>query len=244
MLKNCIAGLLSVVVLLLSPVLAVPSANAEIRLAAPSIAGLVDEDGNGVYQRILKRALQGVDQEVVQSFVPFSRALYLFEKSSVDCLYSFTPVLIERYGSDRILTSFPLGKFSFFLFTLKNKEPPATIEQLQGQGVVGLLGHERYLRQILGPDVQVSWVGNEAQGVEMLKRGRVNVMIAARPDIQPHLDVLQYASYRPLLTGFDRITCHKTDKAQAFISDISRRLESLKAQGVYRELAGDRYLEF
>ncbi|WP_179105635.1 substrate-binding periplasmic protein [Vreelandella utahensis] len=213
-------------------------------MAAPNLANLIERDGSGVYQRLMARALEPLDVKVESAFYPYRRALQMFEQSRVDCLLSLTDVVRRRVGSDAIVYSYPLGRFSFHIFTLAENPPVESLEALEGRVVGSIKGHELYLGPITEGDMQMESVRSEAQAVRMLKMGRLDALIAALPDIRPHLDRLSYAPDRPLLESYDRINCHDTAKNRAFVQALSRELRDLKEKGVYQEVMGALYMPF
>lgn len=220
-------------------------ADSGIRLAAPDITSLLTENQDGVYQKILYRALKGTGVKVRESFYPYKRAMLIFEQGDADCIYSFTEVLVERLGEDAIIASFPLGKFSYYLFTSKGSKPVGSLERLEGKAVGAVIGHETYLDKVLdNHNIDVIWSKSDAQNVAMLEHQRFSAMIAAVPDILPFLDKLSYEPEQPLLESYDRLTCHNTEENRAFLSKLSSEMKRLKEEGVYEQLAGGLYVEF
>lgn len=214
-----------------------------IKVAVPPLANLLERDNSGVYQRLMDRAMVRLDTEIEQSFFPYRRSLKAFEERQVDCLVSLSTVLERRFGEE-VVQSFPLGKFVFYVFTPADEPPIESLDELNGQVVGGITGHEVYLAPVLGDRIELEHVRSEEQAVRMLELDRLDAFVAAIPDMRPFLDELNYAPDHPLLESFDRINCHNTQRNRAFIRDLSRELEALKERGVYREEAGDLYVPF
>lgn len=216
-----------------------------IRLAVPGFSHLTTEAGDGIYQRILARAVEKLDVELHASFYPIRRALLVFEQREADCIYSSTEALEQNFGKDELIFSYPLGKFSFFLFTLKNNPPIASVSALSNKQVGVVSGQEHFLRPFLeNHQLDVVWSRNDALNVSMLEYGRFEAIIGAIPDIRPYLDKLSYSPDHPLLESFDRLTCHNTERNQAFLTQLSRELKKLKRDGVYQDIAGPLYVGF
>ncbi|MBC7184528.1 MAG: transporter substrate-binding domain-containing protein [Marinobacter sp.] len=240
-LVNVFGALLVGATLLVNPA----QADSPVRLAVPDITSLLTENRDGVYQRILHRALKGLEVDVRERFYPYKRAMLVFEQGEADCIYSFTQVLEQRLGEEAVIASFPLGKFSYYLFTPKGDDPVRHLSQLEGQSVGAVIGHEAYLDEVLeGQDINVIWSKSDAQNLAMLEHDRFGAMIAAVPDILPYVDSLSYDPDAPLLESYDRLTCHNTKANRRFLDNLSEALRRLKAAGIYRELAGDVYVEF
>lgn len=220
-------------------------ADSVVRIAVPDITSLLTESQDGVYQKILYRALDGIDVGVEERFFPYKRAMMVFEQEGVDCIYSFTEVLERRLGEGAVIASFPFGKFSYFLFTPPGGEPMSGLSQLEGQSVGAVIGHETYLDGVLeGHDINVIWSKSDAQNLAMLEHHRFNAMIAAVPDVRPFMDKLSYDPETPLLESYDRLTCHNTEANRQFLSKLSAEMKRLKQARVYEQLAGSLYVEF
>lgn len=220
-------------------------AESPVRLAVPDITSLLTESRDGVYQKILHRALEELEVDVRERFYPYKRAMLVFEQGEADCIYSFTQVLEQRMGDDAVIASFPLGKFNYYLFTPKGEAPVRHLSQLEGQSVGAVIGHETYLDEVLeGQDINVIWSKSDAQNLAMLEHDRFGAMIAAVPDILPYVDSLSYDPDAPLLESYDRLTCHNTEANRRLLSELSAELKRLKEAGIYSELAGDLYVDF
>jgi len=220
-------------------------ADSGIRVAVPDITSLLTENRDGVYQKILYQALDGLDVAVSEQFYPYKRAMMVFEQQGADCIYSFTEVLERRLGQDAVIASFPLGKFTYYLFTLKEDDPVSKLSQLDGESVGAVIGHETYLDGVLEDHrVNVIWSKSDAQNLAMLEHQRFSAMIAAVPDIRPFMDKLSYDPQSPLLESYDRLTCHNTEANRQFLSRLSAQMKGLKEAGLYEQLAGQLYVEF
>ena len=220
-------------------------ADSVVRIAVPDITSLLTENQDGVYQKILSRALDGLEVTVSEQFYPYKRAMMVFEQRGADCIYSFTEVLERRLGEDAVIASFPLGKFTYYLFTPPGNEPVSALSKLEGATVGAVIGHETYLDGVLEDhNVKVVWSKSDAQNLAMLEHQRFSAMIAAVPDVRPFLDKLSYDPASPLLESYDRLTCHNTQANRQFLSSLSAEMKRLKNDGVYEQLAGKLYVEF
>lgn len=219
-------------------------AQADIKLAVPDITTLLQEDGQGVYQRLFARAMEPLTYSVQQDFYPYKRALMQFRSGEADCIYSFTDVLRRELGEGQIIASYPLGSFRYFLFSLADHAAVTSSEGLAGLRLGAVIGHDSYYGEVLAYPGEVLQVHSDRQAIELLRQGRIDVAVAALPDIQPLLEGLVYNTEFPLYVGYDRITCYDTPANRVFLDDLSAELRKLKAEGVYREFAGDHYLDF
>lgn len=215
-----------------------------LSVAVPRIQHLLTADNSGIYQQVMALALEGSGIALDQKFLPYRRALREFEQGKVDCIYSFTGVLQSRLGVDKVIYTYPLGTFRFYLFTEPGTAIINSIPDTFGKTIGGIIGHDVYLKPFMEQGMVIDWVRTEAQLVEMLELGRLEVIVAALPDMQPFTNRLAYAADQPLLEDFDRLNCHNTEQNRTAIRTISEKLRRLHGQGRYEEVAGDYYLPF
>ncbi|MFE8069928.1 transporter substrate-binding domain-containing protein [Marinobacteraceae bacterium S3BR75-40.1] len=215
-----------------------------LEIAAPHISSLLEYDQSGIYQRILSRALARIDEEVTQEVFPYKRGLRAFEQHQVDCVYAFNDVITERMGPRRVITSYPLGAYRFYIFTRKDSPVLTSPEQLRGLRVGGVIGQEDFFRKVVGPDLNLTLVSRDEQIVQLLNYGRVDALIGALPDLSPYRDQLNYSPTNPIYTGYDRITCYNTPRNRQFVNALSRVLTELKKEGVYKQEAGALFVDF
>lgn len=215
-----------------------------VTVAVPPLDSLLEEDGQGVYQRLMDRALEALGTEVRQYYYPYRRSLQAFEAGQVDCLFSFTDVLLQQHDRDDIVYSYPLGKFRFHIFTRADEAPLRSLEELEGLVVGSVMGHDVYLDLVEGLELPLEVARSDFHGVRMLRAGRLDALIAAVPDISPYLDQLSHDPDSPLLESHDRLNCHNTERNRDFLKALSAELARLREQGVYEEEAGDLYVPF
>lgn len=221
-----------------------PAWGEAIRVAVPPLANLLEKDHSGVYQRLVERALRPLDAKVEQVFYPYRRSLKAFEERRVDCIFSLGAILRKRLGEKRIVQSYPLGKFEFYVFTPPGQPGVRSLKELNGRVVGGIMGHELYFDRLAWESHDLELVRSEEQALQMLELGRLDAFIAAVPDMNPFLDRVSYAPGYPLLHSYDRLNCHNTPRNRAFVRELSRELKKLKAQGVYQEEAQGLYVPF
>ncbi len=216
----------------------------EIRIAVPAITNLLEEDQSGTYQRIFNSAVSETGYSVKQLFFPYQRALNVFQQGNVDCIFSFTDVMEERFGKESIISSFPLGAFGYFIFTAKNSPAITDVNSLITMRVGGVIGHENYYTSALHVKTKLFMVNSDEQNLQMLKLGRIQAFIAAIPDILPYTNDLNYSPEHALFTGYDRLTCFNNPENKRFVDTLSTQLKKLKSEGVYQQISGKLYVDF
>lgn len=215
-----------------------------LSVAVPPIEHLLDRENTGIYQTLMSRALKDTDITLDQQFYPYRRALAAFENGKVDCIFSFTDILLKRAGPDKVVYSYPFGAFRFHLFTLPDTRPLVSLDKNRTMLFGAVQGHEVYLKSHISGDVAIEWVRTQPQLIRMLQLGRIDAIIAAMPDMQPHTGQLAYQPDNPLIEAYDRLNCHVTKNNLEMLTTISENLRQLHGQGVYQDIAGDLYLPF
>ncbi|WP_082865106.1 MULTISPECIES: transporter substrate-binding domain-containing protein [unclassified Oleiphilus] len=215
-----------------------------IAIAAPHITSLIEEDQSGIYQGILNEAISDMPFKIIQSYTPYKRALVSFEQGHTDYIYSFTQVMQEKLGNENIIASFPLGAFAYYMFSPLDQSPLTSSSQLKGLNVGAVHVHENYYKHRLSEKIKLDKVYKDAQNLKKLKVKRIDVMIAALPDLQPFVDQLSYSAKHPLVESYDRITCHNKALTQSFLDELSPRLKRMKDSGRYKEISGELFFDF
>jgi hypothetical protein len=218
--------------------------NTTIKIAAPHITNLIEENGSGIYQRVMNEALEENPFEVKQIFSPYKRALILFERKDTDCIYSLTQVMKDKFGENSINYSFPLGAFAYFMFTPQNQPTLTDPSQLESLQVGAVYGHDTYYKHRLSEHTNLIMVSDDLQNVKKLSLNRLDVMIGALPDLLPYITRFNFSADHPLVESFDRITCHKNEKTELFLDALSSSLKKLKLNGSYEKIAGPLYFDF
>ena len=101
-------------------------------IIAPYITGLVEADGSGLYQQVLKEAARRAGVTFNETGYPVKRALKALEKEEGDCIYSYADQAEAIFGKENIITSFPMSVFKLYMFTRKGEAAPVSVESLKG----------------------------------------------------------------------------------------------------------------
>ena len=211
---------------------------------APKIVTLVEPDGSGLYQRILKEASRRARITFEERSFPTNRALSELKKHTGSCIYSMTPQASNLLGADSIVTSYPLGVAMLHVFSHKDTPAVTSWKELRGKTIGGTLGFEPYYTNLIDRGFSILYVGNEEKLTLMLEKERFDVMLGFLPDHFPNLDRLNYSPDFVLHQIFDFITCHKSAQGRMFVEKISPALKQMKDDGTLKVLLGDYYLDF
>lgn len=224
--------------LLTSPCLA-------LDIIAPGIPGLIEENGKGVYQVLIKEASSRANLVINEHFFPQKRALKLFFDKNYTCIYAYTDLAISRLGQEQIRASFPLGSFKQYIFTAKGTPLISSVKALKGLRVGGILGdtEQDWFKQFKRLNINYNLVPRIEQNVRMLKLGRLDAMVSFMPDAAKWQNQLNYDAANPLFSAYDRLTCHNNTQGRYLIQTLSPQLEQMKQDGSTKRILGDLYLE-
>ena len=216
----------------------------KVTIAATHITNLVEENGSGIYQRIMTEALARSTFNVEQIFSPYKRAILLFENGDVDCIYSFSGVMAKKFGESNINYSFPLGAFAYYMFTPYGQAALTDPKQLESLRVGAVVGHDTYYKHRLNERIALEFVTNDRQNIKKLSLNRLDAMIGAIPDLLPYVAQFSFSPKHALVESYDRITCHKNHRTSLFLDSLSPSLKNLKNNGTYKAIAGSLYFDF
>jgi len=216
----------------------------EVRISAGIFMGIIDEDGEGPYQLILKEAAMRSGITISEQIYPLRRAINEFTKMKTLAIYGMTKSIIDEIGDDRIITTFPLGVFKLFLFTRNDEAPISSYDQLKDRKVGGVIGYEAYYQPLIDHDVPIDYMVKEENQFKKLEMGRIDVIIGFLPDWIPFLNNLSYDPDFPIHIDYDYMTVWKTPEGIDFVDRISHALQDMKQDGTIEKLLDDRYMDF
>jgi len=169
----------------------------------------------------------------------------LFLRKKYSCIYGYTGYAEEKLGQDKVISSFPLGGFKQYIFTAKGKPVLTRISQLQGLKVGGIFGDEEqvWFAAFKQAGIDYHLVEKIPQNVQKLMSDRIDAMVSFLPNAAEFLHLFSYPKGQPLLSEYDRMTCHDSELTRDYIRCISASLRQLKQNGTTREILGHFYLD-
>ncbi len=219
-------------------------AEEEVHVVAGIFMGIIQEDGQGPYQIILRQAAARADIQITETVYPLKRAIRAFSDRKALAIYGMTDAVIKNTGDDGIITSYPLGVYKLYIFSRKEDPPISSYAQLKGKRLGGVIGYEEYYREILKHNIQIDYLAAEKSQFEKLERGRIDAIIGFMPDWISHLSLLSYDPGFPVHIGYDYMTVWDTPAGRSFVNRISPALQSMHADGTLKKILAERYMEF
>ncbi len=234
-------GLLAVLLCLSLPY---PAMAQEVRVSAGIFLGIINKDGKGPYQLILKEAAKRANISISEEVYPLKRAVRMFARKKFLAIYGMTDAVIEEIGDDKIITSYPLGVYKLFIFTGKRETPVSSYEQLKGKSIGGVSGYEAYYQELVNNNIRIDYLANEENQIKKLEAGRIDAIIGFMPDWIPFLNKLSYDPGFPIHLGYDYMTVWNTPEGKSFVDKISPVLRDMNSDGTLKKILGGRYMNF
>jgi hypothetical protein len=216
----------------------------EVKVSAGLFIGVIKDDHNGAYQLILKEAAKRAKINIKEKVLPLKRAVSEFLAKEHLAIYGMTNTVIEEIGSDKIITSYPLGVFKLYIFTRKGEAPISNFSQLHGKKIGGVIGYEAYYQKLIKQKILIDYVADEKNQLMKLKFKRVDAVLGFLPDWSPIAKTLSYDPKFPVSIGYDYMTVWNTVEGKSFVNKISPVLMKMKEDGTLKKLLGNRYMDF
>lgn len=238
--KLCGTLLIIVVVLILGKPL-----YAQVRIAMPEITNLITQDGQGLYQQILKEAASRAGLEYYAEVFPQKRALSVFKNdTSWDGIFTFTDTVRSYYLKETILATYPFGAYRGYIFTPKGTPALATVDDLKDLRVGGLRGFYKTWPQFTEAGIEIELVDSDDQNLAKLSVGRIQAFLGFLPDLYDSLEELSYDPTRPFFQSFDRLNGRNTPLMRDFLERLNPFLKEMHEDGTIRRIMGTAYVPF
>ncbi len=249
--KNLIYKKINIVVIYLFSIFFLNSQNGSelktisVDVLAPEISNLVESDGSGVYQLLLKEAARRSNITIIEHFYPQKRAITYFLNGTYPYIYAYTDLAIEKLGIENVIGSFPLGVFEQYIFSKKGTSY-STIEQLSGLSVGGIIGDDiqPWYKNFTDKGITIKLVKTNDQNIQRIQNNKIDAFICFLPDINQYADSLEYTKESPLFTSYDRLTAYNTTESRIVVERISKALIQMKKDGTTKDILGEFYLEY
>ncbi len=196
-----------------------------LRVVAYRIVNVLEQDGSGKYNEILKELTFKTGIKFQLEVLPIARARAAYTLGKYDCLLPLDR-MFEQKHLDHV-QSVAFYKAKLYAFTQNGAPPIRTIESLIGLRVGGELGvpFTPRLTEIVGKNR----ANDLKELIRMLDRGRFDVIIAYTPDIlevfdEMHVVSMSYDPETPLAIYNDALTCRPTKRNIALLKKLNLAL--------------------
>lgn len=217
---------------LLSCFAAASYAQAETRIIGIEIPGLHEKSGNGVYDKIITKAV--VEKNKGKLTVdPPARAENTFSKCT-DCC--FTPANdnpeFYDFGSDIVKTN-PMSTAKIYIFTAKGKPALSSISDLAGKKVGIRLGMP-YGKSFDGAGLKTDAARTIEANIKKLNAGRLDAFVAYVPDAyvafeKMNMEPLPHDKANPIAVHEDCLVCRGVPAD--FVDNFNKALSEMEKSG-------------
>ncbi len=224
--------------LILALVLTARADNPEpVRIAAMDLGTLSNQQGSGIYQRVVQMAARRSGAQYTEFWYPVRRATTYLQKGIADCAYGPLAQFAD-IATDQLLLSDTLGGFRMYIFTGRN-HPVPTLDQLRDKAVGAISGLDSLYQPVIQAGIRLTYVDQARSLTGMLESGRVSAVVGFLPDLSPFLDRLSYDEGRPLLRGTDHLVCTRSAASHRFIGQINSSLRRMHQEGIIYRRNGE-----
>lgn len=222
---------------------------AKVKVSEGEFIGIINEDGQGPYQIILREAAKRAGIEIEESFYPLKRGVMTFKNKGALTIIGMTESVLQddpKVSPKDILTSYPLGVYKVYIFTKKEKPVISGFGDLKKKSIGGVIGYEPYYKVLIDKKIKIDYLAEEKFQLEKLAAGRIDGALGFMPDWIAFLDDhnLSYDVNFPIHLGYDYMTVWNTPEGKDFVEKISVKLLEMHKDGTLKKILGDRWMEF
>ena len=215
----------------------------DIAVASMEIPKAYMPSGDGVYNRVFNRMIEGYEGDVDVSFYPSARYNRIMTNRQADCDYIATDRL-DRWADEGIAASElefigPVNQLEVVIYVPTHAPDIETIDQLSG---LNLVSDVNLLDTIHALGIEETFaLQSQTQMLNLLSVNRIDAMIGYDFDLdllsrEMGLSEKVKKSTLRLGTLRDGIVCFKTERTKAFRAHLQKQFETLKQAGWFEEI--------
>lgn len=197
------------------------SESSDAVIAAISIDGLHQKNGNGDYDKIVKGLAK------VRVLTP-TAAEKLFTKGGADCISPANADNNFYTYSFPVITSNSMFQAKIYAYTQTGTPVLSSLSELSGKKV-GIRSGMPYGNEIDSSDLKFIKARDIETNIKRLKQGQIDVFIAYWPDTDAAFDKagispLTHAKDSPLAVHDDQVVCRDNEAGRAVIKAVNAKL--------------------
>ena len=217
-----------------------------IDIASMTIPFAYEENGDGVYNDIFNKLVEGYDGPIKVTFLPAARLDRAMKQRQTDCIYISADTDRDRGDANAGYVDYkfigPINTISVVVYT--GAQVPDIVEpaQLNDLVVASDINLVRYINSIgIQEDHKLQ---SQTQMIKMLAAGRVEALIGYDFDLDfltrklGVKDQLKKATIR-LNEVDDGMSCLQNEKTRSFVNHITARTKQLQDSGWFDEVFKD-----
>lgn len=220
--------------------------HSDISIGSMSIPFAYEQNGDGVYNQIFNRLVEGYQGQIDITFYPSNRLSRAIEARQIDCLYIATESVANNGGANSPYRELefigPVNLVSVVVYLPTDAADVSEVSQLEGLKIASDVNLVPFINGLgIEEDFDLQ---SQIQMIEMLVAGRVDALIGYDFDLdfltrkQGVRDQLKKASIK-LLTIGDGIACFSNEKIKPFRDHMKARLKDMTDSGWLDEALKD-----
>ena len=217
-----------------------------IDIASMSIPFAYEENGDGVYNDIFDKLLEGYSGPTKITFLPAARLDRAMKQRSTDCIYISADTDRNRgdEGSGYADYKFigPINTISIVAYTMADAKDITEPSQFKGLVVASDVNLVRFINSIgIQEDLKLQ---SQTQMIKMLAAGRVDALIGYDFDLDFLTKKMNVRNKLRKATIHldevdDGISCLQNEKTAAFVNHVTKRMKLLRDRGWFDEVFKD-----
>ncbi|MCK0068183.1 transporter substrate-binding domain-containing protein [Kordiimonas laminariae] len=231
-------SLLALLFLSLSGETSADDTSATINIASLEIPYAYEENGVGVYHKVLEELTKGYDGNYNITFYPSARLTRLMINRDLDCNYISTGALDawENNGitADELAFVGPIRELFVTVYVPASSPVPMSIEELRNLRLASDVNLLRVIRKYgLKEDFSLQ---SQVQMLNLLSIGRIEALVGFDFDLDtlaPRLGVSDKITKTDIKLDklVDGIICFKNEKTAPFLAHLQSRLKEITESG-------------
>lgn len=208
--------------------LVVPSYSYAVEVVTMEIPGVLDLNGNGVYDIVIK---QETNAKIM--CMPNKRAFEYFDKCKSCCMAPLnTSTEFYAYSPKDYIESNPLGIAKVYIFTKPGTPPISDLALLKGKKVGATLGMN-YGKTIEKSGIEFEFVSDLELNIKKLQAGRLDAFIEYIPDAYVAFEKLKMEPFphvkdKPLVVHRDTVLCKKSTETESFVKNLNKFIKPVE----------------
>jgi hypothetical protein len=189
---------------------------------------------NEFYQHVIQQSM--VSHEI--KFLPYRRAMRDFSVRRADCLYVATDTKEdypqEAIAKNEIVFSDPINSINLHAYTRLDESAIKSMSDLKGKVIAGARSHLKKLTSVAkaSPDKVVVDTADHVKAFDLLKRGRVDMVIAyefdrARSETARNFSKHNFDQNFIIETTNEVVACWASVDTTGFIKTLNAKIKNL-----------------
>ncbi len=207
----------------------------EIQVVALKIDGLLQKDGQGLYDQVFAAVNQISGNDLTMRVVAPARSFQEFESGAAACILPAN-VNPDFYDfSFETVQSEPWFVAKVYLFTAAGSEPVSDLSALVGKKV-GIRSGMPYGNNVESAGLNLVNARTIEANIKKLAAGRIDAFLAYYPDVYAvfetvGMEPLPHVVYEPIAVHEDALLCRKDMGGEAIVAKFNAALKKLEENG-------------